>query len=488
MPPDLRGDVVRGRGRDLHEARGAGVRRLVAEVRLGVDDAGDQRGVQALVAACWRMMSSWRSGSATSCTARRQHGAISARRSAATATTPRAGRRRRGAGARRASGGAPGRGAGGARWPCACSSLVTSACQGRRTTPARASPTIPSLRTTYVARAAFSSCGAGARRARRPRRGRARPRARRGPPRRRRRRSWRRRAPPAPPRTAAASRRRGARRRRRARDLLAPLGDPRADQRPQQALEPGALLGRGEGVPRDRGAVDDAAGRDLRPPALDDRVADLVGARTARARPRRWTGWPRPGARARPARSTCRRPRPPVSPTNGTRGCDSSGSARRRRRRLLVGLRRLLGVGLASASASRLGLGSALDRGSPRPRPPRGSSARPESPRRRRSSTGRLRRRRPRQAELRHVVEVAASRRRALVRPRGRGRGRIWSSTRLTDSDSRRRSESISRIFTLHVVARAGRSRAGSRRGAGRARRCARGPRRRRGSPRRRRR
>ena len=47
------------------------------------------------------------------------------------------------------------------------------------------------------------------------------------------------------------------------------------------------------------------------------------------------------------------------------------------------------------------------------------------------------------QAQLRHVVEVAG------VALRASAIGSSWPSTRLTDSDRRRRSESISRIFTL---------------------------------------
>ena len=45
----LAGDVVGRRGHDLHQALGAGVRGLVAEARLDVDHARDQRRVEALV-------------------------------------------------------------------------------------------------------------------------------------------------------------------------------------------------------------------------------------------------------------------------------------------------------------------------------------------------------------------------------------------------------------------------------------------------------
>ena len=42
-------DEVGGRGHDLHQARGAGVRRPLAELRLGVDHPGDQRRVEILL-------------------------------------------------------------------------------------------------------------------------------------------------------------------------------------------------------------------------------------------------------------------------------------------------------------------------------------------------------------------------------------------------------------------------------------------------------
>ena len=57
--------------------------------------------------------------------------------------------------------------------------------------------------------------------------------------------------------------------------LLAPVGDPLPDPRPQQALEEPALVVAGERALGDRGPVDGAAGRDLRPPAVHDGVADL---------------------------------------------------------------------------------------------------------------------------------------------------------------------------------------------------------------------
>ena len=70
----------------------------------------------------------------------------------------------------------------------------------------------------------------------------------------------------------------GARRRVLVVERGAPPRDARAHQRPQQALEPRALVGGREGLARDGGAVDDAARRHLGAPARGDRVAHLVGA------------------------------------------------------------------------------------------------------------------------------------------------------------------------------------------------------------------
>ena len=135
--------------------------------RLGVDDRGDQRRVDLLVAACWRMMSSWRSGSVSSrttlSTSPNMKSATAGRRAAAAATAAarpalRAGRL--------------------SSAPCASSLQLA---EQQRTAPARRSSTLPSLPTTCPARAAFSSWAAGAPRARRPGHGRAPRRARGGP-------------------------------------------------------------------------------------------------------------------------------------------------------------------------------------------------------------------------------------------------------------------------------------------------------------------
>ena len=197
---------------------------------------------------------------------------------------------------------------------------------------------------------------------------------------------------------------------------------------------------------------------------------------------------PRPAARMRPAPPTCRSRclrssrRTATALRSARRPALGSGCFGVGRRRLGLGRRllrprapraprlglglgvprrsalRRLGLGLGGAapgSASaclgaglgRLGLASGVKTSSDRPRsgtsPTRRSPARPPA------------------------------------RPaRARGVGRTWSSTRLRLSERRRRSSSISRIFTFTVVARARRPRAGSRRGAAQARRCGRAPRR----------
>ncbi len=120
-----------------------------------------------------------------------------------------------------------------------------------------------------------------------------------------------------------------------------------------------------------------------------------------------------------------------------------------------------------------------------RPRPP--SRRPPELPRTRAPQARRgvlrdLGRRRTLAVAGRLCVLTAA----ASSRP-GRETGRIWSSTRLADSDRRRRSESISRIFT-RISSPGWTISRGLSTWWGRARRCAPVPPRRRGSRRRRRR
>ena len=327
---------------------------------------------------------------------------------------------------------------------------------------------MPLFATTYVARAAFSSwklAGGALVHGMMPARGRALARAR---PRRRRRRSSRRRCPPCRPRTAAASRRRRPRRRLGAGDLLAPRGDARADPRPEQPLEPRALLGRRRTRPgRSRSGRRRRPARRRRP-----------SARRPRRAPRRvaYSSWTTASVEsvAAPRRSSAAsavdlpgaEPAGQPDEGDGARGSASYAAARRARspagsspaRRAASARppRRLLGH---AARPPRLVGHAAPRRRAPRrrarrPRAPRptgsvrlGASAAARRPARRRSATA------PRsssppandvlaQAELGHVVEVARPRRRSSRR------GRTWPSTRLTDSDRRRRSESISRILT----------------------------------------
>ena len=233
-------------------------------------------GSRCLSRACWRMMSSWRSGSVISrtawCERRPTAGPATpprrpAARRRASADAARPWRARPRAAARAASGG-------GLRWTVSSAQAVQDDGQvglaGRRRSRRCAPRTWPA--------AAFSSCvswrAARSSTASWPR---AAARSRADRPRRRRPRSSRRRPPSIPASKSSGISTTAARRRRIAPlAVLAERDDARADERPEQRLEPGALVRVGEGVPRDRGAVDDAAGRDVRAPARDDRVADLV--------------------------------------------------------------------------------------------------------------------------------------------------------------------------------------------------------------------
>ena len=221
------------------------------------------------------------------------------------------------------------------------------------------SSTVPEFATTKVARARLLVLRELARGALvERRRGRGRRRAGRARPRRRRRRSSRRRAPSMPGleqqrrldhrggrrRVRGSARPRGRRRRARRRS-----GHSRPSSQARSAGSANACRG-------DGGAVDHAAGRHVRAPAGDDRVADLVGSRRARARPRRSRASPRRGARARRAPWTC--------PRRARR------SARRRGRRspaVTSG-----GPGHAAATrAARPGRAARRRRRPPRPRPRR---------------------------------------------------------------------------------------------------------------------
>ena len=157
------------------------------------------------------------------------------------------------------------------------------------------------------------------------------------------------------------------------------------------------------------------------------------------------------------------------------------------RRRRLLGLRLLGGasVGLGLLGGGLLGLGQPA--APPRPPaaagPPRPRSGLPKSATAaRRSSTpltcgpAKTSSDRPRSgtSPISSLTPAAAAPAAAADLMCG-----SCSATRFTLSERRRRSESISRIFTLHVLRPARRSRAGSRRGGAPARRCARAPRRR---------
>ena len=176
----------------------------------------------------------------------------------------------------------------------------------------------------------------------------------------------------------------------------------------------------------DRGAVDDAAGRDVRAPARDDRVAHLgAGVQLVHDGVGRQRGGAQPGERRQRL---------------GLAGADPAREGDERRSAATPAPRRSARRGLG-----RGGLGGVVERSTASSMTRPGSSVDASS-----ATAPRRRRRRPRQAELR---ARCPGRRRRRPRPRPRAaasrRGRIWSSTRLIESDRRRRSESISRIFTL---------------------------------------
>ena len=278
VPPGLARDVARGRGRELHQAlrRPARDDLAVAEVRLGVDDAGDERRVEALLARLLaddvlvaqrqadlvdRLVQRRARITAAAIAADQRRRARAARRAAG---APCAGARRRPGAGRRRDGGGVRLAAALIASPCSLSSTSDSA--------SSSSSTVPLFATTNVARSRLLVLrSAGAPRARRRR---AWPRARgalaRGRPRRRRPRSSRRRRPPCPASNSSGvstTAARGGGSRRATSSRRTPTTRC-ADPRPQQLLEPRALVGVGERAPRDRGAVDDAAGRDLVAPAL----------------------------------------------------------------------------------------------------------------------------------------------------------------------------------------------------------------------------
>ena len=409
-------------------------------------------GSRSLSAACWRMTSSWRSGSVSSCTALSAHGLSDStrdrdqrddQRQQRRAPAPDCARERR----------PPRAAAGGGAGVCVGAHELSFA----RTADSFCSnsSSVPEFSTAYVARCAFSCLrelarvalvdrlvAAGARRAR---------------------------PGPSSSATTAIVASKAAlqpgleqqrhldderRRRRVARGLGARHSAIRSPTRGQSRPSSHA---RSSGVANARRATAARSttplGRHLGPPARDDRRRGPPGRRRARGPPRRWTAWPRRDAPARRVPPTCPAPMPPVRPDERRRAQLSSA-------RLGLGLRRPrprasaprasasasaasaldLGASAASATSAASGSASATSAASARPRRP----PRPRRPRRRplRPSAG-ARRRRPRTGpssgmSSRSPASAAAVR-----------RGSTWPSTRLIDSERRRRSESISRILTF---------------------------------------
>ncbi len=153
--------------------------------------------------------------------------------------------------------------------------------------------------------------------------------------------------------TAAAGRR--VRRHR----LLAERDDASADPRPEQLLEPGALVRVGEGVAGDRGAVDDASGRDIRRPSARRRASRTSSSAYSSCTTASVDSVAAPSRSSAASAVDFPAPSPPVSPTNGTGACSARGPTAPR---LLVGVR-----------ASAAGAPSAAG-----PRPRRRASARRE--------------------------------------------------------------------------------------------------------------
>ena len=405
-----------------------------------------------------------------------------------------------------------GRGAGCAARPTAAGDVAAGGLiavkhlKDRPTASPPSSSTSPSLTTTYVARCAFSCweswrASALVERLVTARAGALRP----GRPRRRPPRSSRRTRAPCPTRTAAAPRRPPPGAAASARSSCLAPGRPSA-RRPAATAAPRATRGPravanarlGERRPVDRPVRERPRRRTARRTASRTSVVlvQLVHDRVGRERP------PRRAARAPPAPSTSRRrSRPSARRTGPLRlrqasarpravasGADAScrrlGGAPRPAgllaaaaprqprlaaasalgrppalsRRLRRGERPRLGSAAALGARRRLG-GSAALGASPRQRPRarRRRTARRlgRQPPRRRRRLGLGRRRRVGLAlgrehvlgepKLGHVVEVAG----LAVGGGTIGRtGSTWPSTRLIDSDSRRRSESISRILT----------------------------------------
>ena len=222
--------------------------------------------------------------------------------------------------------------------------------------------------------------------------------------------------------------------------------------RPQRALQPLPCLVVAEHLARHQRPIHSAVRGHLLAESFDDQRPHLRHSKQVvhhRVRRQR----PRPSSPSARSASDFPAPSPPVRPTRGTT------TARVARPRALP------------ARAPR----RAVPRPEPAPAPPQPPRAAPRRPR-----SGR-RRTRPRRARDRGLADVTAGI--AALTAAGSRAGRRYLAgpgppTRLTLSDSRRRS-SRSRGSSRARRRRARPPRAGSRRSAARARRCARGPRRR---------
>ena len=279
---------------------------------------------------------------------------------------------------------------------------------------------------------------------------------------------------------------------------LAPRRHPRADPRPQQPLEPRAVLG-GRERPRRRApprsttpsgatvAPNRATTASRTSSLVVQLVHDRVGRQHRRAEPleRRRA----PSTCRRRSRRSARRTGPRQAPRSDRLGVGRP-DARSRSAPASLGLSGSATSGSAAASARSLrprAQPARLRRGLGRGQPRRSSSAATSAESRRRSRRrqrrrlvrsdvsrqprllGRRRPRRPRRAASASAAGLGSPRtrpRRAQARARRRGpaspsaggtigrTGSTWPSTRLIDSDSRRRSESISRILTRTGIAR----------------------------------
>ena len=296
--------------------------------------------------------------------------------------------------------------------------LRPSASQERQTAPAQVRAKCPSSRPRRWPERPFRPVGAGVLSVRRGLHDRVHRLAPHEPFHRPQRRWWRRSCAPAPPRRAAASRPPAPRAADRARTLTPPLGDPLPHARPQQLLEPPALLIGAERVTSHRGTVHATLRSDVRTPALDHEVDhfgvlievvdDLIGGDRGRAETTQ-RGEGLRLARADAARQTDERRRGHTSSVAVSSGVGSSAGSRRR-------------SGLVPRPQSRR---PPRARSNPRPRRPRPRQRPPRrKPRRRRRCRLRPRRRSRRPACRRRRPRTG----RARACPRGRRRR--WSGVR----------------------------------------------------------